>query len=519
MQTAASKTKRRVASPSKSRDHGTPTPKGSPSKSPSRKRAQSPPVSPIKLEPGESYAKPPHTEVTMPKEPEPQGLAGDYGAIALLMLLYTLQGIPMGLHASLPLIMAERKVLTSELAFFSFASYPFSFKLLWAPLVDSIYSSSFGRRKTWIVPAQAAIGLLLTMCADQVEVMLGAVPGDAESGTVNVKALTYLFFTFYVLAATQDIAVDGLALTVLSARNKELGATCNAIGQTVGFFLANVGFFALSSYGLTTLASFMKFWGWVFLASTVCVLFVKRDEHVAPTSGVLSEIVSAYKEMLLVMQLPSVRTLALVLLTCKAPLAAFDALVSFELMAEPINIPKERLAFLGTIMIPIGIITQAHVSKSFSESKPLGVWMYTYKLRLAIGAALIGFIIWLRQITSSGAAIPPYMYALGLGIMAISSATSAAMFVAQMAFFNRVSDPRIGGTYMTMLNTVANLGGQWPGTVVLAIKGELEKSPKIDAFSIICACSAVMGVVWVMLTQRTIHDIQNRPLLAWKASS
>jgi hypothetical protein len=36
------------------------------------------------------------------------------------------------------------------------------------------------------------------------------------------------------------------------------------------------------------------------------------------------------------------------------------------------------------------------------------------------------------------------------------------MFIAQMAFFNRVSDARIGGTYLTMLNTLANLGGQWP---------------------------------------------------------
>jgi len=43
-----------------------------------------------------------------------------------------------------------------------------------------------------------------------------------------------------MLSAVQDIAVDGLALTVLSERNKELGATCNAIGQTLGYFLAYV---------------------------------------------------------------------------------------------------------------------------------------------------------------------------------------------------------------------------------------------------------------------------------------
>ena len=41
--------------------------------------------------------------------------------------------------------------------------------------------------------------------------------------------------------------------------------------------------------------------------------------------------------------------------------------------------------------------------------------------------------------------------------------SNSVMFVAQMAFFNRVSDPKIGGTYMTMLSTISNLGSQWPG--------------------------------------------------------
>ena len=45
--------------------------------------------------------------------------------------------------------------------------------------------------------------------------------------------------------------------------------------------------------------------------------------------------------------------------------------------------------------------------------------------------------------------------------------TVYCIFVAIMAFNARVSDPRFGGTYMTMLNTVANLGGNWPTTAAL----------------------------------------------------
>ena len=35
------------------------------------------------------------------------------------------------------------------------------------------------------------------------------------------------------------------------------------------------------------------------------------------------------------------------------------------------------------------------------------------------------------------------------------------MFVSIMAFFARVSDPAVGGTYMTLLNTFSNLGSMW----------------------------------------------------------
>ena len=42
-----------------------------------------------------------------------------------------------------------------------------------------------------------------------------------------------------------------------------------------------------------------------------------------------------------------------------------------------------------------------------------------------------------------------------------------SMFVATMGFHARISDPVMGGTYMTLLNTVTNLGSKWPGTLVL----------------------------------------------------
>ena len=41
------------------------------------------------------------------------------------------------------------------------------------------------------------------------------------------------------------------------------------------------------------------------------------------------------------------------------------------------------------------------------------------------------------------------------------------MFVSIMAFHAKISDPVIGGTYMTLLNTISNMAAAWTGTLAL----------------------------------------------------
>lgn len=141
------------------------------------------------------------------------GLKGDYGNISLLMFLYILQGIPLGLGGSIPMLLTSRNVSYKDQAVFSFVFWPFSIKLLWAPLVDSLYFSWFGRRKTWLVPIQYLIGVFMLVLSWNIDQLLGTENGG---GHVNILYITVIFFMLNVLAATQDIAVDGWALTMLS---------------------------------------------------------------------------------------------------------------------------------------------------------------------------------------------------------------------------------------------------------------------------------------------------------------
>lgn len=85
----------------------------------------------------------------------------DRNSIILLLFLYLLQGVPLGMASSMPLIIQTIGVSWSQQAIFSFAFWPFSLKLLWAPVVDAIYKKRFGRRKSWLIPTQYMIGFVM----------------------------------------------------------------------------------------------------------------------------------------------------------------------------------------------------------------------------------------------------------------------------------------------------------------------------------------------------------------------
>jgi MFS transporter, PAT family, solute carrier family 33 (acetyl-CoA transportor), member 1 len=169
----------------------------------------------------------------------------DRVGMIVLLLLYTLQGIPMGLCGSIPLIMKERGVSYEGLSLFSLVSVPFSLKLMWAPLVDSCYFKSIGRRKTWIIPVQILTGIVMLGAAPYVDSWMGNLNSAADGDFVGpqVAVLTTFFLFLYFLMATQDIIVDGWALTILSRENVGYASVCNSIGQSFGYFIANQGIF------------------------------------------------------------------------------------------------------------------------------------------------------------------------------------------------------------------------------------------------------------------------------------
>eukprot|EP00048_Salpingoeca_helianthica_P017751 m.238863 g.238863 ORF g.238863 m.238863 type:complete len:506 (-) comp22089_c0_seq1:203-1720(-) len=467
-----------------------------------------------------------------------QELSGtDKPNVVLLIILYCLQGIPLGLvSGSLPFLLKER-LSYSELAVFSLASYPYSLKLIWSPIVDAIFSQSFGRRKSWIVPTQIGLALLFWFSSFVVDEIL-------VKGLHSVGEFSALMFVVIFLAATQDIAVDGWALTLLSKENLSWASSCQTIGLQIGFFASYTVFLALNSKefcneyffsvpqetGLVSAGVFMRLAAIVYTLVTAWLVFFKKEDRFVDCTGE-GNLRIAYRRMLDIFALPAVRGLALVLLVHKLGFVAGEVLAPLKLIEKGFR--KDRLALTAVIDFPIQVYLGLMAARWCSGHSPMRAFLFALAARHlmpVIGMALV-----------AGYPGPENDGLYFLVVLAASVATSfcsTVMFVCVGAFFARISDPLIGGTYLTLLNTLTNFGGTWPRSLVLEATAWLtvktctngqaceraadcgegaECITQQDGFYIVSGCSVVLGTLLLRYyVWPTISRLQNLPETSWR---
>uniref|UniRef100_A0A1B6GXL1 Major facilitator superfamily (MFS) profile domain-containing protein n=1 Tax=Cuerna arida TaxID=1464854 RepID=A0A1B6GXL1_9HEMI len=486
-----------------------------------------------------------------PGQPAPKkgsSLKGDRVNVCLLMFLYTLQGIPMGLGSSVPMILQSKGVSYNDQAIFSLVGWPFSIKLLWAPIVDSVYSEKFGRRKSWLVPAQYLIGICMLTLSSWVDFWIEDPEGP------RIVLLTGFFFVLLFLAATQDVAVDGWALSMLKRENVGYASTCNSVGQTAGFFMSFFVFMALESadfcntylrteplpYGVVTLSSFLEFFGWIFLVTTTLVMLLKRERLPPPDEEPCVGILDTYKQLLRVMRLPALRKFSLVLLTMSISFSACDAITWLKLVGS--GVPRDKYALVTVGLIPIKMFMLFIFSKRLTGEKPMNVFMKIYPFRLGLNLVVAAFI-WATPYMITKNEIPLYFYGLMMLIYGFVSISMYTMFVAKMAFFARSSDPALGGTYMTLMNTLNNIGSSWPNSLSLLLvepltfkrcptndsntcsTPELTKDcaggclTQLDGYYVLIAACTVFGILWLMWAIPVTRELQRKDSQEWKVKS
>ncbi|TWU76976.1 hypothetical protein ED733_007356 [Metarhizium rileyi] len=393
----------------------------------------------------------------------------DQRSFMLLVLLYFLQGIPMGLAMGSVPFLLKNHMSYGEIGIFSLASYPYSLKLFWSPFVDAVWSPRIGRRKTWIVPIQFLSGFSMLWLGSHVEKMMAT---TGQPGGPTVWGFMMWWFFLVLMCATQDIAVDGWALTLLSPENVSYASTAQTVGLTAGHFMSYTVFLALnasdfankwfrsvpSEEGLVSLGGYLTFWGWTYIIVTIGLGFLKREEKSQNEDGVWD----VYRIMWGILKLKNVQTIIIVHLIAKIGFQANDGVTNLKLLDKGFG--KDNMALTVLIDFPFEIGLGYYAGMWSQKYTPMRLWCWGFLGRLA--AAVFAQVT--VAIFPSNGVTMWYMLVV-IAEHLLSTFTNTIMFVAVSAFHAKVSDPVIGGTYMTLLATVSNLGGTFPRYFVLKL--------------------------------------------------
>ena len=140
--------------------------------------------------------------------------------LTLLGSLYAAQGLPFGFFTlALPVLLREAGWSLKAIALLQFLALPWALKFLWAPWVDHV-----GSRKHWLLGLQGGACLLA----------LGMAALDLTEGSMVLFAAV---LAFNLLAATQDIVTDGLAVRWLDARERGLANALQVGAYRLGMVL------------------------------------------------------------------------------------------------------------------------------------------------------------------------------------------------------------------------------------------------------------------------------------------
>ncbi|HET7540557.1 MAG TPA: MFS transporter [Polyangiaceae bacterium] len=360
------------------------------------------------------------------------------GKLGVLIALYFVQGMPFGFQATaLPTYLRKQGVSVAAIGFLGVLSMPWLFKALWAPLVDRYGSLRFGRRKSWIAPLQALQALVCI-----------------AAGCVSVpNALPFLLalvFAMNLLAATQDIAVDGWAVDTL--QHVELGLA-NAV-QVAGFKLG-----MLTGGGLLVWASRYIGWSGLFFSMAVINLLIlgvalaAREPPPAAPAGVNGagkrELGLVLRDLIEALRVPNTAWLFVFIATYKFGESLSDLL--YKPFLVDAGIAPERIGLWvgtwGMLASLVGTVSGGLLASGISLLRAVGI------------AALLRVFPLLARVWLASS---PISEARFIGVTLSEEFFGGALTTAVFAFMMSRVDRKVSASHYTLLASV-EVAGKLPG--------------------------------------------------------
>lgn len=146
------------------------------------------------------------------------------------MLVVTLLGFASGLPLaltgqSLQAWMTLDGLDIATIGFLSLVGLPYTFKFLWAPLMDRFDLPWLGRRRGWLVLTQLALAGLLWLLSH-----------TSPSGALHVFALIAVAVAF--ASASQDVVIDAYRTDLLPAAERGFGASLAVLGYRLAMIVS-----------------------------------------------------------------------------------------------------------------------------------------------------------------------------------------------------------------------------------------------------------------------------------------
>jgi len=149
--------------------------------------------------------------------------------------------LPLGFSCGLPLLLvfgtlsawlAEAGISRTEIGMLSWVALAYSFKFLWAPVVDRydapVLSRLLGRRRGWMALAQIVTALGL----------VGIASGSPQT-SLSVTIMSALLVAF--ASATQDVVIDGWRINAAPTERQGMMAAAYQLGYRLALICAGAG--------------------------------------------------------------------------------------------------------------------------------------------------------------------------------------------------------------------------------------------------------------------------------------
>ena len=169
-------------------------------------------------------------------------------------------GVPLLLiFSSLSLWLREAGVERTAVTFFSWAGLGYSFKFVWAPLVDQlpvpVLTRMLGRRRGWMLVSQCSVMAAI--------LAMGLIDpaGGRTSLTLMALAATLLGFS----SATQDIVIDAYRIESADTPLQAMMSATYIAGYRVGMLVSGAGALLLAgAFGSAHGAYLYQAWQWAY---------------------------------------------------------------------------------------------------------------------------------------------------------------------------------------------------------------------------------------------------------------